>query len=51
LQEGILNQELGALYHKTILATGAKKPASDLFHDFMGREPDMEALKQKYQFQ
>lgn len=43
-QEGILNPKVGAKFRETVLSKGNTKPAMELFVDFMGREPDKNAL-------
>jgi Zn-dependent oligopeptidase len=43
-QEGILNSTVGMDYRKNILEKGDSKPPMELFVDFMGREPDENAL-------
>ncbi|MFI3244685.1 MAG: M3 family metallopeptidase, partial [Akkermansia sp.] len=42
-KEGLLNAKLGKEYRERILEKGASLPASELYRDFMGREPDSEA--------
>lgn len=42
--EGIFNQETGALFRDTILANGGSQPAGELFSAFRGREPSIDAL-------
>ncbi|WP_104990223.1 M3 family metallopeptidase [Deinococcus sp. NW-56] len=43
-QEGIFNRETGRAYVDTILSKGNSKDAAELYRDFMGRDPDAEAL-------
>lgn len=43
-KEGILNPATGADYRRTLLTPGGTKPAGQLYLDFMGREPDPNAL-------
>ncbi len=42
--EGILSPEVGAAFRESILAKGDSRDPLELFVDFMGREPDPEAL-------
>ncbi len=44
LQDGILNPELGLKFRRTILSQGNRYPPEELFLNFMGREPDPNAL-------
>lgn len=48
LKEGILNPETGQDFRRCILSKGNSKPASELFRDFMGRDPNSDALLIKY---
>ncbi len=43
-KEGIFNPETGMDLRRCILSKGNSKPAAELYHDFMGREPDAEAM-------
>ncbi len=43
-KEGILNPEVGLDFRSKILSKGNSSPAEELFHAFMGREPDLDAL-------
>ncbi|CAN8139558.1 oligopeptidase A [uncultured Thiomicrorhabdus sp.] len=43
-EQGILNQETGAKFRNTILAAGGSIDPMQLFKDFRGREPEIEAL-------
>ena len=47
-KKGLFNPEIWHLYRDQILAQGTKKPAIELFEDFMGRELDPQALIEKY---
>lgn len=47
---GMLDPESGTLYKKTILTQWARKPAEELFFDFMGREMNSETLIKRYGF-
>ena len=46
--EGVLNPATGAAYRKAILTPGSSKPAAEMFRNFMGRDPNPDALLQKY---
>ena len=46
-REGIMNAETGAEYRRCILSKGDSKPAAELYRDFMGRDPNPDALLQK----
>jgi oligopeptidase A len=43
-KEGIMNSETGLSFRECILSKGNSKPAEELFRDFMGRDPDPQAL-------
>lgn len=43
-QEGIFNQETGAAFRRAVLSRGNSADPMDLFREFMGREPSLEAL-------
>ncbi|MDP1776461.1 MAG: M3 family metallopeptidase, partial [Moraxellaceae bacterium] len=43
-QEGIFNASTGQRFRQAILARGGSKPAGELFRDFMGRDPQPDAL-------
>lgn len=42
--EGVMNPATGRAFRAAILARGNSAPPQDLFREFMGREPDPEAL-------
>lgn len=44
LKEGVLNESTGADFRRCILSKGNSRPASELYRNFMGRDPDNEAL-------
>lgn len=44
LDEGILNANTGADFRNKVLAKGNSEPPEDLFRDFLGRDPDPDAL-------
>jgi len=43
----ILNPETGASFRECILSKGNSLPADELYHNFMGRDPDQTALLQR----
>ncbi len=45
---GILSKAFGDAYVQKILAPGTQKPAMELFLDFTGRQPSIEALFKKH---
>lgn len=45
--EGILNPSTGADYRAKVLSQGDSKPAEELFRDFVGRDPNPDALLQE----
>ena len=42
-----MNQETGLDFRECILSKGNSKPAEELFRDFMGRDPDPQALLER----
>lgn len=43
-KEGIMNPTTGAAFRKAILSVGDDKPAAEAYRDFMGRDPNPDAL-------
>lgn len=43
-REGVMNEKTGRAFRNSILSQGNSRDPADLFHEFMGREPDPEAL-------
>ncbi|MBR6132984.1 MAG: M3 family metallopeptidase [Bacteroidales bacterium] len=46
-EEGVMNQEVARRYTETILSKGGSKPAMEMFVDFMGRKPRLDALLER----
>lgn len=45
-KEGVMNAATGAAYRKAVLSKGDSKPADEVYRDFMGRDPNPDALLQ-----
>lgn len=45
-KEGLLNAATGAAFREAILSKGDSKPAAEIYRDFMGRDPNPDALLQ-----
>ncbi|MCR4856894.1 MAG: M3 family metallopeptidase [Bacteroidales bacterium] len=43
-EKGVMNREVAARYLETILSKGGSKPAMEMFTDFRGRAPKLDAL-------
>ncbi len=44
VENGIFNREIADRFYEKVLTKGGSKPAREIFRDFMGRDPDPEAL-------
>ncbi|MDD2565472.1 MAG: M3 family metallopeptidase [Candidatus Gracilibacteria bacterium] len=49
-KNGIFNKEVADKFYSTILSQGTRKPAKELFEDFMGREVSVETFFEKMGF-
>ena len=47
-KEGVMNEKTGADFRKYILSVGDGKPAAEAYRDFMGRDPNPDALLQSH---
>jgi oligopeptidase A len=45
-REGVMNTTTGAAFREAVLRQGDSKPASEVYRDFMGRDPNPDALLQ-----
>ncbi len=45
-KEGLLNAATGASFREAVLSKGDSKPAGEVYRDFMGRDPNPDALLQ-----
>ena len=46
-EQGVMSKEVANKYVKTILSQGGSKPAMEMFKDFRGREPRIDALLER----
>ena len=46
-QEGVMNTKTGMDFRREILSKGDSQPAADIYRNFMGRDPNPDALLQK----
>lgn len=46
-EKGVMNQKVARRYADTILSKGGSKPAMEMFVDFMGRKPRLDALLER----
>ena len=46
-EQGVMNRDVARLYAETILSKGGSKPAMEMFVDFMGRKPRIDALLER----
>ena len=47
-EKGIFNREISMKFRKEVLEMGNRKPVDELYRNFRGRDPDLDALLKQY---